>query len=248
MTDRYAIAEHRRLFDATPEFALAGAPLLSQFAQPLRIAAVDVFAEVETRVAAALEALKTEGALARRRADRRHRGRDAARSDPRRSRLQRGDGAGQARAHEAARHRRRAAGEARGRSGSRRGRRGRRARLPQSHDASPSSGTASCAPSSKQGADYGRSNIGNGKTHQRRVRLGQSDRADARRPLPRRRVRRRARQSAGLRRLRRHARVLHQRRRRPGRRARALGVPALPRGAGRGHRRHPGRASIPATT
>ena len=43
-------------------------------------------------------------------------------------------------------------------------------------------------------------------------------------------------------RLRGHARILHQRRRRPGRRARALGLPALPRGARRGHRRDPGRA------
>ena len=83
---------------------------------------------------------------------------------------------------------------------------------------------------------------------QRRVRVGQPDRADARRPLPRRRVRRCAGQSAGLRRLRRHARILRQRCRRTGGRARPLGVPALPRGAGRGHRRHPGRASIRATT
>ena len=41
---------------------------------------------------------------------------------------------------------------------------------------------------------------------------------------------------------RRHARILHQRRRRAGRRARALGVPALSRGARRGHRRDSGRA------
>ena len=37
-------------------------------------------------------------------------------------------------------------------------------------------------------------------------------------------------------------RILHQRCRRPGRRARALGVPALPRGARREHRRDSGRA------
>ena len=43
-----------------------------------------------------------------------------------------------------------------------------------------------------------------------------------------------------FRRPRRHARILHQRCRRPGRRARALGVPALSRGARRGHRRDPG--------
>ena len=72
-----------------------------------------------------------------------------------------------------------------------------------------------------------------------RICLGQSDRADACRPLPRRGVRRRAGQPARLCRLRRHARILHQRRRRAGRRARPLGVPALPRGARRGHRRDP---------
>ena len=45
-----------------------------------------------------------------------------------------------------------------------------------------------------------------------------------------------------VRRLRRHARILHQRRRRAGRRARALGIPALPRSARREHRRDSGRA------
>ena len=44
-----------------------------------------------------------------------------------------------------------------------------------------------------------------------------------------------------VRRPRRHARILHQRCRRAGRRARALRVPALSRGARRGHRRDPGR-------
>ncbi len=76
---------------------------------------------------------------------------------------------------------------------------------------------------------------------QRRVCLRQSDRADACRPLPRRGVRRCAREPAAVRGLRRDARVLHQRCRRAGRRARALGVPALPRGAGREHRRDSGR-------
>ena len=38
---------------------------------------------------------------------------------------------------------------------------------------------------------------------------------------------------------RRHARILHQRRGRPGRRARPLGLSALSRGAGRNHRRNP---------
>ena len=45
-----------------------------------------------------------------------------------------------------------------------------------------------------------------------------------------------------FRRLQGHARILHQRCRRAGRCARPLGFPALPRGAGRGHRRDPGRA------
>ena len=81
-----------------------------------------------------------------------------------------------------------------------------------------------------------------GRAGQRRIRLRQSDRADACRPLPRRGVRRCAREPARLRRLRGDARILHQRCRRAGRRARALGVPALPRGARRRHRRDPGRA------
>ena len=53
----------------------------------------------------------------------------------------------------------------------------------------------------EQGADYGRSAIGKGKNGQRRVRVCKSNGADARRPLPRRRVRRCACQSAGLRRF-----------------------------------------------
>ena len=77
---------------------------------------------------------------------------------------------------------------------------------------------------------------------QRRICLGQPDRADACRPLPRRGVRRCARQPARLRRLRGHARILRQRRRRAGRYAGALGLSALPRGAGRGHRRDSRRA------
>ena len=81
-----------------------------------------------------------------------------------------------------------------------------------------------------------------GRKGQCRICLGQSDRADACRPLPRRGVRRCAVQPAAIRGLRRHARILHQRRRRAGRRARALGVPALPRGARREHRRDSGRA------
>ncbi len=83
---------------------------------------------------------------------------------------------------------------------------------------------------------------GRGREGQCRIRLGQPDRADACRPLPGRGVRRCAVQPAGFRGLRRHARILHQRCRRPGRRARALGVPALSRGARRRHRRDSGRA------
>ena len=95
--------------------------------------------------------------------------------------------------------------------------------------------------------DYGRSALGAGAAGQRRIRLGQSDRADACRPLPRRGVRRCAREPARLRRLRRDARILHQRCRRAGRCARALGVPALPRGARRGHRRRSRKGFIRAT-
>ena len=88
-----------------------------------------------------------------------------------------------------------------------------------------------------EGADVRAVDGGQRQESERRVRLRQSDGTDARRPLPRRRVRRRARQPARLRRLRRHARILRQRCGRPGRRARAIRIPALPRGAGRGHRR-----------
>ena len=94
----------------------------------------------------------------------------------------------------------------------------------------------------REGAAYGNSAVGASRKGQCRICLGQSDRADACRPLPRRGVRRCAVQPAAVRGLRRHPRILHQRCRRPGRRARALGVPALPRGARRGHRRHSGRA------
>ena len=73
-----------------------------------------------------------------------------------------------------------------------------------------------------------------------RVRLGQSDRADACRARPRRGGRRRARRAAGQGRVRRAPRVLHQRCRRPGRRAGALGLSALPRGARRRGRADPG--------
>ena len=94
----------------------------------------------------------------------------------------------------------------------------------------------------RAGSDYGRSAIGQGDEDQCRICLRQSDRTDACRPLPRRGVRRRACQPAGFHRLWRDARILHQRCRRAGRRARALGLSALPRGARRGDRRDSGRA------
>jgi hypothetical protein len=72
-----------------------------------------------------------------------------------------------------------------------------------------------------------------------RIRLGQPHRPAACRPLPRRGLRRCAGQPSQPDRLRRHPRVLPQRRRRPGRRPRPLGLPALLRGAGRRHRRDP---------
>ncbi len=74
------------------------------------------------------------------------------------------------------------------------------------------------------GADYGRSRDRAGREGQCRICLGQSDRADACRPLPGRGVRRRAGEPAGLFRPRRDARILHQRCRRAGRCAGALGI------------------------
>ena len=81
-----------------------------------------------------------------------------------------------------------------------------------------------------------------GREGQCRIRLGQSDRTDACRPLPRRRVWRCAGEPAGVRRLRRHPRILHQRCRRAGRCARALGLSPVSRGARRDYRRDSGRA------
>ena len=91
-----------------------------------------------------------------------------------------------------------------------------------------------------QGDAFGAGPTGRG-AGQRRICQRQSDGADACRPWPRRRVRRRAREPAGVCRPQGDARILHQRRRRPGRRARPLGLPALPRGARRGDRGDPGR-------
>ena len=78
-----------------------------------------------------------------------------------------------------------------------------------------------------------------GGAGQRRICERQPDRADARRPCARGGVRRRPREPPDLFRPRGHARILCQRRRRPGRRPGALGLPPLPRGFGRGHRPDP---------
>ena len=91
----------------------------------------------------------------------------------------------------------------------------------------------------EQGARFRRARVPARGQGQRRICLRQSDRADACRPRARRGVRRRAREPARLRRPRSDARILHQRRRRAGRRARPLGLSALPRGARRDDRRHP---------
>ena len=198
-----------------------------------------LFADVQARVHAVCAALATRARMARGHRSVARRRRAAARSEH-------GDMATNAAMvlareaeGQAARSRRTDRGEA-ARRGSDRIGRCRRPRLHQSHPeavawaealraccarAPPMGGARRCRP---QG--------------QCRICLGQSDRADACRPLPRCRVRRRAGQPAGFRRLRRDAGILHQRCRRPGRCAGALGVPALPRGAWRGDRRDPGRA------
>ncbi len=73
-----------------------------------------------------------------------------------------------------------------------------------------------------------------GAPGERGVRVRQPDRADACRPLPRRRRGGRAGQPAGQGRLRRHQGVLRQRRRQPGGRPRLGGLLALPPGARHG--------------
>ncbi len=121
------------------------------------------------------------------------------------------------------------------------GSRHRRAGLHQSARCDRAHGWASCARSPRSGPDYGRSTMGAGRQGQRRIRLGQPDRPDAHGPLPRRGGRRCAGDAcssiAGLRRDRANitstmpaAQVAD---------ARALGPPALPRGAGRGRSRFP---------
>ena len=94
------------------------------------------------------------------------------------------------------------------------------------------------------GSGYGAADLGGGRERQRRVLLGQSDRAAARRPRPRHRIRRRAREPARQARLAGDPRVLHQRRRRPDRPAGALGPPPLSGGA-RPRARGPARGLVP---
>ena len=89
------------------------------------------------------------------------------------------------------------------------------------------------------GADFGRSRGGRRAEGERRVRLGQPDRADARGARAGGGLRRRAGRAPRLRRAGGDAGILHQRRRGAGRRAGAVGLRALPRGlrAGAGDRR-----------
>ena len=158
------------------------------------------------------------------------RGRAAARDRSWRPRDQCGDGARQGRRAQAARPRRadrRRASQAAGDHG----RGGGGPRLHQ-HDARSERVARRAARGDRRRAEIRPQRSRQGREGQRRIRLGQSDRADACRPLPRRRVRRCAREPAGFHRQRRDPRILHQRRRRPGRRARPLRLPALPRGAG----------------
>ena len=87
-----------------------------------------------------------------------------------------------------------------------------------------------------------------GEQGERRIRLGQSDRADACRPLPRRRGRRRDRQPAGGDRPCGDARILHQRCRRAGR-SRSPAPPSCATARRSARRSARSRAaSIPATT
>ena len=88
---------------------------------------------------------------------------------------------------------------------------------------------------------------GGGRAGQRRICQRQSDRPDACRPRARRGVRRRAGEPARLRRPPGDARILHQRRRRAGRRARPLRLSALPRGARRRRSARSPKGFIPAT-
>ena len=214
MTDRYAMRSTAACLTLPPNCVSRGRDLPATFSAPQDRLRERVRTDRRSRCGSA-RCIEGRGRAARRCARLcRHRGRAAARSDPRRPRHQRGDGAGQGRPHEAARHRRQAGRRSSQAIRKSQKRRGRRARASSTSRSSPRSGTAWCARSSKQGAAYGRSAVGKGETVNVEYVSANPTGPDARRPLPRRGVRRRAGQSAGVRRLRRDARILHQRCRR----------------------------------
>ena len=209
---------------------------------------MNVFADFQARVGALIEKRIEAGELPARPRSRPLRGRAAARRRPRRSLDQRGDGlreGGEGRRLEPARARRTARRRSRRRTGCGEGG-GRRTRIYQYR---PESRGLREGPErrSHAGRSLRRRPSGRRPAGERRICQRQSDRADACRARARRGVRRRAGQPPELRRLSGDARILHQRRRRPGERARPLGPSALPRGARRGDRRSR-RGSIRATT
>ena len=118
MTDRYAMVEHARLFGSTPELALSASARCSELAsaQPAicyHRASMNVFQLFTDHVRAAVETLAKAGVVPGAARPVAHRGRAAARGEPRRSRDQRRDGAGQGRRAEAARSGREDRGRAR---------------------------------------------------------------------------------------------------------------------------------------
>ncbi len=202
----------------------------------------NIFATVLGRVHAALGALTAAGSAARARCLARG-GRAAARCRAWRHGDQCRDGAGEGSGQEAARACRADCRKAARRRSDREGR-CRGAGLHQSGAQAGRVGGHAAQRDRRRAPIIGK---GRAARHagQRRICLGQSDRPDACRPLPRRGVRRCAREPARFRRPRGDARILHQRCRRAGRCARALGLSALPRGARRRHRRSR-TGSIPA--
>ncbi len=145
---------------------------------------------------AAIAACQAAGELPAGPRDRSGHGRAAARSGARRCRDQRRAGAGQAGAAAAARDRR----------GARRApaatcRRSRRVEIAKpgfvNLRLTDDFWRGQIRIALRAGARYGAADLGQGRTRQRRVLLGQPDRAAARRPRPRHGVRRRARQPAG---------------------------------------------------
>ena len=135
-----------------------------------------------------------------------------ARCQPRRLRQQHRAAAGQGGGPAAARARR---GDRRGVAAERAGRarRGGGRRVHQLPSGARCPQRACCASVLERGERYGAERCGARRARDPRIRLGQSDRAAARRPRPPGRLRRDARQSAARHRPRRAPRVLHQRRR-----------------------------------